>query len=84
MATHIEHWDDERAAGNGIIVTLNWGFSFDETSHEGVQGFDTVTEARRATRKKWIFPCGCTLCRQNLTNQHGGRIDDDGNEGPEN
>jgi len=61
---HIEHWDDERASGNGIIVTLQWGWSF-EPSHEGVCGFDTVTEARRATAKKNLFRCGCTQCRIN-------------------
>ena len=60
---HIEHWDDERDIGNGIIVTLHLGWSF-EQSHEGVRGFDTVTEAREGTRKKRLYRCDddCDEC----------------------
>ena len=56
LPEHIEHWDDERGMGNGIIVTLHLGWSF-EWTHEGVRGFDTVTEAREGTRKKRLYRC---------------------------
>ena len=45
----VEHWDDERAIGNGIIVTLRPGHFFYDDG--GVMGFDTVTEARSAVRE---------------------------------
>jgi len=63
LPKHIECWDDERDIGNGIIVTLHLGWSF-EQSHEGVRGFDTVTEAREETRKKWLYRCDddCEEC----------------------
>jgi len=63
LPKHIEHWDDERHLGNGIIVTLHLGWSF-EQSHEGVRGFDTVTEAQAETRKKWLYRCpaDCDEC----------------------
>ncbi|MCZ7497241.1 hypothetical protein G6M78_16010 [Agrobacterium tumefaciens] len=45
----VEHWDDERGIGNGIIVTLLPGhFFYDDC---GVMGFDTVREARTAIRE---------------------------------
>ncbi len=64
MAGHIEDWSDERGLGHGIIVTLKPGWSFDWSSHEGVRGFDTVTEARRETRRKHIHLCDpeCPEC----------------------
>lgn len=45
----VEHWDDERGIGNGIIVTLLPGhFFYDDC---GGMGFDTVREARNAIRE---------------------------------
>lgn len=44
----IEHWDDERGIGNGIIVTLRPGLFFYDDC--GVMGFDTVREAKREVR----------------------------------
>ena len=42
----VEHWDDERGIGNGIVVTLKPGaFFYDDC---GVMGFDTPKEARAA------------------------------------
>ena len=61
MNKAIEHWDDERRIGNGIIVTLHYGWSFEPT-HEGVRGFDTVREAREATRLKALYRCRCQQC----------------------
>lgn len=40
----VEHWDDERNVGNGIIVTLKPGYFFYDDC--GVKGFDTVKEAK--------------------------------------
>lgn len=45
LPTHIEHCDDERSLGNGIIITLQPGWSFYATEHTAVRGFDTITEA---------------------------------------
>jgi hypothetical protein len=59
----VEFWDDERSLGNGIIVTLNYGFSFEPNGHEGVRGFDTITEAKIATRLKNVYPCDCQQCQ---------------------
>jgi hypothetical protein len=39
----VEHWDDEREIGNGIIVTLTPGIYFYDDC--GVKGFDSVAEA---------------------------------------
>ena len=45
----VEHRDDERGIGNGIIVILLPGhFFYDDC---GVMGFDTVREARTAIRE---------------------------------
>ena len=60
----IEYWDDERNIGNGIIVTLNWGWSFEPNEHNGVQGFDLVKEAEHAVRKQ-TYPCHCEECKSN-------------------
>ena len=60
----IEYWADERDIGNGIIVTLNYGLSFDQNEHEGVRGFDTVKEAEHAVRKQ-TYQCNCEECETN-------------------
>lgn len=61
----IEHWDDERTQGNGIIVTLRYGWSFEEGSHEGIRGFDTAGEARKHV-KLFATPCSCQVCKDHL------------------
>jgi len=58
----VEHWDDERAIGNGVIVTLHYGWSFEHMNHEGVRGFDTVREALSASAQKRLYPCRCAEC----------------------
>jgi hypothetical protein len=62
LPRHIEHWSDERAIGNGVIVTLHWGWSFHPGEHLGVMGFDAVTEARWVSARKRVYPCRCELC----------------------
>ncbi len=53
---HIMHVDDEREMGNSIIVTLAEGWFFADDPDCDVQGFDTVTDARRGcSRKKVVY-----------------------------
>jgi hypothetical protein len=59
--SRIEYWDDERDIGNGIIVTLNYGWSFEPNEHEAVRGFDFIKDADMAV--KTSFPCDCSECR---------------------
>lgn len=51
---HIMHVDDEREMGNSIIVTLAEGWFFADDPDCGVQGFDTVTDARRGCSRKQV------------------------------
>lgn len=46
----VEFVDDERSGGNGIIVTLKRGFSFDPAQDNRVAGADTFTEALELVR----------------------------------
>ena len=55
----IEYWDDERAEGNSLIVTLVRGRRFEENG-EHVRGFDTATDAMRAVRAS--MRCQCHDC----------------------
>lgn len=70
-AKHIEYWDDERSIGNGVLVTLAYGWSFEPREHAGVRGFDTITEARRESAKKSIYPCACDICRAAIAKARG-------------
>lgn len=60
----IQFWDDERREGNSLIVTLHYGWSFLPDEHEGVRGFDTVTEAKLALQHS--FRCHCAECQKHL------------------
>lgn len=55
----VEYWDDERSSGNSIIVTLKYGWCFEDQS-EHVLGFDTVAEAKEAV--KISTKCRCIEC----------------------
>lgn len=58
------HWDDERALGNSLIVTLARGWAFglnDSINAEHVNGFDTVKEAKAAVSS--AKPCACFDCK---------------------
>lgn len=57
---NVEHWDDERSLGNGIIITLVMGQSFEYMNHEGVRGFDTAQEAKEAVKS--CYKCDCEEC----------------------
>lgn len=47
--------DDERSCGNGIIVTLRRGWSFDALEDNRVAGEDTVAEAAKLVRSAKRF-----------------------------
>lgn len=52
LAAHprVEKVDDERSIGNGVIVTLKAGWSFDRFTDNRVSGEDTITEMLSAVR----------------------------------
>ena len=50
----IAYIDDERAEGNGIIVTLEDGWFFADEPDCGVRGFDTVGEVRQQTARNAV------------------------------
>lgn len=51
----VEIVDDEREIGNGIIVTLRRGWSFDQLDDNRVSGEDTVSDALAAVRRAHKF-----------------------------
>ena len=55
-------WDDERAIGNSLIVTLTYGWQFAPANFEAehVRGFDTIIDANRAVKE--AVPCNCDEC----------------------
>ena len=60
----VECIDDERAIGNGVIVTLIYGWSFSDVQHQGVMSFHSLSEAREAVRKSNICRCVCDTCQR--------------------
>lgn len=52
--------EDVSPCGEGILVTLHYGWSFEPSCHEGIRSFDTV-----AAITKHIYPCDCPECRTN-------------------
>lgn len=64
FSQRIESWDDERSSGNGIIVTLKYGFTFEPGEHYGVKGFDSGKEA--AENVAGSGHCYCDDCEKNL------------------
>lgn len=52
----VELVDDERAIGNGVIVTLKRGWTFSAGEDNRVSGEDTPTLALRAVRSALAFP----------------------------
>ena len=57
----VEHWDDERDAGNGVIITIKSGYRWGSEDHgTHVRGFDTPQEAKKEIR--YVTRCNCKLC----------------------
>jgi hypothetical protein len=50
----VAHIDDERGDGNGIIVTLDKDYVWDDERDCGVRGFDTLKEVEQGTRYKCV------------------------------
>jgi hypothetical protein len=46
----VEIVDDEREMGDGVIVTLRQGWSFDQLADNRVRGEDTPSQALKAVR----------------------------------
>lgn len=55
MNARVEIVDDERAEGNGIIITLRQGWSFDPLQDNRVAGEDTIAAAVRLIRHAYPF-----------------------------
>lgn len=51
----VEIVDDERSIGNGVIVTLVRGFTFDALQDNRVSGADTASEALTMVRRAKAF-----------------------------
>ena len=51
----VEIVDDERAIGNGVIVTLKQGWTFDEAQDNRVAGEETIAEAAKLVRSAKRF-----------------------------
>jgi len=52
---HVQFYDDERAEGNSLIITLKDGYYFKNEPDCGVQGFDNVKDAEVGTRESAVF-----------------------------
>lgn len=51
----IEFVDDERKSGNGLIVTLRQGFTFETGVDNRVRGYDSINQATRNIPNE-VFP----------------------------
>jgi hypothetical protein len=51
----VEYVDDEREIGNGIIVTLRQGWTFDWIQDNRVAGADTATDALKLLKQAQPF-----------------------------
>ena len=58
----IQFWDDERNMGNGIIVTLHYGWHMGDPGCH-VFGEDTVASAIKYLQ--FSAPCSCEECNEN-------------------
>ena len=51
----VEELSDERAIGNGVIVTLKKGWSFDPSQDNRIRGEDTYTQILKEIRGAYRF-----------------------------
>lgn len=56
LSPRVEFVDDERSIGNGVIITLRQGWTFDPLQDNRVSGADTVTKALAMVRSAYTFP----------------------------
>ena len=52
----IKHIDDERSVDNGIIISLQKGWTFESDPSCSVMGFDTMSDAIAGTKRDCIIP----------------------------
>jgi hypothetical protein len=64
LLDRVEHFDDERAAGNGYIITLKAGWTVDPLGHCAVFGEDTLQAVR--VHIEMARACDCLACRIEL------------------
>ena len=58
----IAYWDDERSEGNGLIVSLKYGWQFADLGTGGhTDGFENVRQAVREIKQ--MVPCNCEECQ---------------------
>ena len=66
MKKKTQYIDDERAIGNGIFVTLHYGWKFSEDmlvpTH--VRSYDTPKEAHASIKN--AVPCSCIECKKRV------------------
>lgn len=61
LAKVVDHWDDERNIGNGIIIMIKSGFRWKFDDHgTHVRGYDTVKEIVDELRS--VVKCDCEEC----------------------
>jgi hypothetical protein len=63
MLAKIEHLSDERAIGNGWIVTLHYGWAIDPAERSGCHVFGADTLAELRSNMELVQPCHCAECR---------------------
>jgi hypothetical protein len=58
----VDHWDDERKIGNGIILMIKSGYRWEYDDHGlHVMGFDNVSDAIESLR--YVVSCDCEVCK---------------------
>ena len=62
LPRQIQYWDLDEPGS--VIVTLHYGWSFENGNHEGVRGFDTEAEAIEKSRMAYM--CRCSECVENM------------------
>lgn len=54
----VEHVDDERSLGNGVLITLRQGWAWDPMQDNRVRGFNTASDALRAVQAEALTFAG--------------------------
>lgn len=62
----VEHIDSAGEHGDGCIITLHYGWTFEPSEHEGVRGLETRADALKTTQNE-VYPCTCETCTEHTT-----------------
>ena len=57
-------FDNHLKDGNGIIVTLSYGWSFHSDKHTDFMTFEDIKTAKEAIKGKNLFRCNCNKCQK--------------------